>query len=150
VNLFPTLCATIYTYRFPFKKNHWHLTFFLRKACSLWNPFLFSAYGILSPCSLWNSLPLEIKSSPSHPNFMNRVKSYYHVAKHSTLHLLRENPLLTSVRFMLRLARSPLNINKNRIALAFVVTSKLRFTCSFTVHFMMPHERSFPIGSGIL
>jgi len=37
---------------------------------------------------------------------MNRLKSYYHVAKHSTLHLLGVNPRLTSVRCMLRLAHS--------------------------------------------
>ena len=70
------------------------------------------AYGILSHCSLWNFLPLEIKSSPSHPNFMNRLMSYYHVAKQNTHHLLGVNPHLTSVRCMLRLAHSPLNINK--------------------------------------
>ena len=69
--------------------------FFLRKACSL-----------------WNSLPLEIKSSPSHPNFMNRLMSYYHVAKQNAHHLLGVNPRLISVRCMLRLAHSPLNINK--------------------------------------
>jgi len=38
--------------------------------------------------SLWNSLPLEDKSSASYPNFMNRLKSYCHVGKHSTLHIL--------------------------------------------------------------
>jgi len=70
------------------------------------------AYGILSPCSLWNSLPLEIKSSPSHPNFMNRLKSYYHVAKQNTHHILGVNPRSISVRCMFRLAHSPLNINK--------------------------------------
>jgi len=72
------------------------------------------AFGLFfrKACSLWNSLPLEIKSSPSHPNFMNRLKSYYHVAKQNTLHLLGVNPRLTSVRCMLRLAHSPLNINK--------------------------------------
>ena len=42
---------------------------------------------------------------------MNRLNSYYHVAKHSTLHHLGVNPRLTSVRCMLRLALSPLNIN---------------------------------------
>jgi len=43
---------------------------------------------------------------------MNRLKSYYHVAKHSSLYLLGVNPRLTSVRCMLRLAHSPLNISK--------------------------------------
>jgi len=43
-----------------------------------------------------------------------------------------------------------LNINKNRIVLSFAVILKLRFTFSFTVIFMMPHERSFSIGSAIL
>jgi len=43
---------------------------------------------------------------------MNRLKSYYHVGKHSTLHLWGVNPRLTSVRCMLCFARSPLNINK--------------------------------------
>jgi len=65
----------------PLFKKSLAFNFFLRKA---W--------------SLWNSLTLEIKSSPSHPNFMNRSKSYYHVAKHSTLHLLGVNPRLSSVR----------------------------------------------------
>jgi len=53
-------------------------------------------------CSIWNSLPLEIKSSPSHLNFMNCITSSYHVAKHSTLHLWGVNPPLTSVRCMVR------------------------------------------------
>jgi len=43
---------------------------------------------------------------------MNRLKSYYHVAKKNTHHLLGVNSHLTSVRCMLRLAHSPLNINK--------------------------------------
>ena len=43
---------------------------------------------------------------------MNRLMSYYHVAKQNTHHLLGVNPRLTSVRCMLRLAHSPLNINK--------------------------------------
>ena len=43
---------------------------------------------------------------------MNRLKSYYHVAKHNTLHLLGVNPRLTSVRCMLRLTHNPLNISK--------------------------------------
>ena len=43
---------------------------------------------------------------------MNRLKSYFHVSKHSTLHLLGVNPRLTFVRCMLSLAHSPLNINK--------------------------------------
>jgi len=81
---------------------------------------------------------------------MNRLKSYYHVAKHSTLYLLRVNPRLTSAHFMLRLAHSPLNISKNRIVHRFAVISKLRFPFSFTVNFMMSHEQSFPIGSVIL
>jgi len=38
--------------------------------------------------------------------------SYYHVAKQNTHHLLGVNPRLISVRCMLRLAHSPLNINK--------------------------------------
>jgi len=38
--------------------------------------------------------------------------SYYHVAKQNTHHLLGVNPRLTSVLCMLRLAHSPLNINK--------------------------------------
>jgi len=29
--------------------------------------------------SLWNSLPLEIKSSASHSIFMNRLNSHYHI-----------------------------------------------------------------------
>ena len=68
--------------------------------------------GFINAGSLLNSLPLEIKSSPSHPNFMNRLKSYYHVAKHSILHLLGVNSRLTAVRCMVRLAHSPLNTNK--------------------------------------
>jgi len=43
---------------------------------------------------------------------MNRLKFFYHIAKHSTPHRLGVNPGLTSVRCMLRLANSPLNINK--------------------------------------
>ena len=43
---------------------------------------------------------------------MNRLMSYYHVAKQNTHHHLGVNPRLTSVRCMLRLAHSPLNINK--------------------------------------
>ena len=43
---------------------------------------------------------------------MNRLMSYYHVAKQNTHHLLGVNPRLTSVRCMLRLAHSTLNINK--------------------------------------
>jgi len=43
---------------------------------------------------------------------MNRLTSYYHVAKQNTHHLLGVNPRLTSVRCMLRLAHSPVNINK--------------------------------------
>ena len=74
----------------------------LFKKSLAFNFFLRKAY------SLWNSLLLEIKSSPSHPNFMN----YYHVAKQNTHHLLGVNPRLTSVRCMLRLAHSPLDINK--------------------------------------
>jgi len=69
----------------PLFKKSLAFNFFLRKTCSL-----------------WNSLPLEIKSCPSHPKFMNHLKSYYHVAKHSTLHLLGVNPRLTSIRCMLR------------------------------------------------
>jgi len=91
------------------------------------------AYGILSPCNLWNSLPLEIKSSPSHPNFKNRLKSYYHVAKHGTPHLFRVILIYNS--FVVCFAHSPWNINKNRIVLAFAVISKLRFAFSFTVNF---------------
>ena len=37
--------------------------------------------------SLWNSLPLEIKSSASHSIFMNRLNSHYHISKKSTHHL---------------------------------------------------------------
>ena len=91
------------------------------------------AYGILSPCNLWNSLPLEIKSSPSHPNFKNRLKSYYHVAKHGTPNLFRVILIYNS--FVVCFAHSPWNINKNRIVLAFAVISKLRFAFSFTVNF---------------
>jgi len=54
--------------------------FFLRKACSL-----------------WNSLPAEIKSSPSHKNFVKRLKFYYQVAKRSILHYLGVNPWHPSV-----------------------------------------------------
>jgi len=66
---------------------------------------------------------------------MNHVKSYYHVAKHSTLHHLRVNPLLKSVRFMLRLARSPLNINKksNRTCVCGEIETEIHlfFYCTF-------------------
>jgi len=79
----------------PLFKKSLAFNFFLRKACSL-----------------WNSLPHEIKSSPSHPNFMNRLMTYYHVSKQNTHHHLGVNPRLTSLRCMLRLAHSPLNINK--------------------------------------
>ena len=82
----------------PLLKNSVAFNFFLREASIL-----------------WNSLTLENKSSPSHANFMNHLKSYYHVAKYSALHLLGVNPRLTSVRYMLRFAYSPLNINKNLI-----------------------------------
>ena len=43
---------------------------------------------------------------------MNRLMSYYHVANQNTHHLLGVNPRLTSVRCMLRLTHSQLNINK--------------------------------------
>jgi len=62
--------------------------------------------------SLWNSLPLEIKSSSSHSIFMNRLNSHYHISRKST-HLLGLNPHMTSIRCMLRFAHSPLNITKN-------------------------------------
>jgi len=81
---------------------------------------------------------------------MNLLKSYYHVTKHSAIHLLGVNPRLTSVRCMLRRAQSPLISIKNRIALAFALISKLGFTFSFTVNFMMRHERSFAIESVML
>ena len=108
------------------------------------------AYGILSPCSLWNSLPLEIKSYPSRVNFMNRLTSYYHVAKQNTHHLLGVNPRLTSVRCMLRLAHSPVNINKKSYRTCVCDDIETEIHLLFTVIFMMPYERSFPTGSVIL
>ena len=66
--------------------------------------------------------------------------------RQETLHWLRNE----HSAFLYSLANSPLNINKNRIVLAFAVISKLRFTFSFTEIFMMPHERSFSIKSIIL
>jgi len=67
--------------------------------------------------SLWSSLPIIMKCSASHPIFMNRPSSHYHLSKNSTHHLLRINPHLTSIRCMLRFAHSPLNTNKtnNRV-----------------------------------
>ena len=107
------------------------------------------AYGILSPCSLWNSLPLEIKSSPSHPNFVNRLMSYYHVAKQNTTFW----ELILAWHLSVVCFASPtvhwISI-KNHIVLAFAVISKLRFTFSFTVIFMLPHVRSSSTGSIIL
>jgi len=116
--------------RIPLYKKSLAFGFFLRKTCSL-----------------WNSLPIEIKSSPSHPNFINRLKSYYHVAKQNTFHLLGVNPRLTSVCCMLRLAHSPLNINKKSYRTCVCCDIETEIHLFFTVNFMMPHERSFPIGS---
>ena len=40
------------------------------------------AYNFFRRAStLWNSLPLEIKSSASHSIFMNRLNSHYHISK---------------------------------------------------------------------
>ena len=61
--------------------------------------------------SLWNSLPLQIKSSASHSIFMNRLNSYYHILK-SAHHLLGLNSHMTSIRCLLSFARSPY-ITKN-------------------------------------
>ena len=60
---------------------------------------------------------------------MNRLKSYYHVPKHSTLHLLGVNPRLTSVHCMLRCAHSPLNINKKsyRICVCSDIETEIHF-----------------------
>jgi len=51
----------------PLLKKSLSYNFFLRKASSL-----------------WNSLPLEIKSSANHSIFMNRLNSHYHISKKST------------------------------------------------------------------
>jgi len=59
----------------PLFKKSLSYNFFLRKASSL-----------------WNSLPLEIKSSASHSIFMNRLNCHYHISKKSTHHLLGLNP----------------------------------------------------------
>ena len=80
----------------PLFKKSLSYNFFVRKASGL-----------------WNSLPLEIKSSASHSTFMNRLKSHYLISKKSTHHLLGLNPQMTSIRCMLRLGHSPLNITKN-------------------------------------
>jgi len=100
-------------------------------------------------CSLRNSLPLEIKSSPSHPNFMNRLMSYYHIAKQNTTFW----ELILAWHLSVVCFASPtvhwISI-KNHIVLAFAVISKLRFTFSFTVIFMLPHVRSSSTGSIIL
>jgi len=105
----------------PLFKKSLSYNFFLRKASSL-----------------WNYLPLEIKSSASH-TFLNRLNSHYHISKKSTPHLLGLNPQMTSIRCMLRFAHSPLNISKNN----YVVKWQPNYTYSSIVTFTAQHEQHF-------
>jgi len=42
--------------------------------------------------SLWNSLPLELKSSASHSIFMKRLNSYYHISKKYSSFVRTQSP----------------------------------------------------------
>jgi len=62
--------------------------------------------------SLWNALPIFVKSSTSFSSFKLRQDTFYWGAKHNCWYLHDSNPRNTSLRCRLRLGHSVLNLNK--------------------------------------
>jgi len=66
---------------------------------------------------------------------MNRLKSYYNVSKYNNPHHFGINPHLTTDRFMLRFANTPLNIYKKYyctcVCDAIETELRLFFNCKF-------------------
>jgi len=62
--------------------------------------------------SLWNALPIVVKSSASFSSFKFRLESFYCDLKRNCWHLYDSNPRRTSLRCRLRLGHSALNLNK--------------------------------------
>jgi len=67
---------------------------------------------------------------------MNRLKSHYLISKKSTHHLSGLNPQMTSIRCMLRLGHSPLNITKNnyRVCICGGMETELHLIFRCNVH----------------
>ena len=62
--------------------------------------------------SLWNALPMFVKSYASFSSFKLRLETFYCGSKHNCWHLHGSNPRNTSLRCRLRLGHSILNLNK--------------------------------------
>jgi len=62
--------------------------------------------------SLWNALPVFVKSSATFSSFKLRLETFYWGSKHNCWHLHGSNPRNTSLRCRLRLGHSVLNLNK--------------------------------------
>ena len=87
-------------------RNSFNVQIPLAKKNILFNSFFWKA------ASLWNALPIFIKSSASFSSFKSRLETFYCGSKHNCWHLHGSNPRNTSLRCRLRLGHSVLNLKK--------------------------------------
>jgi len=87
-------------------RNNLNVQIPLAKKKILFNSFFRKA------SSLWNALPIFVKSSSSFSSFKLRLETFYCGSKHNCRHLHGSSPRNTSLRCRLRLGHSVLNQNK--------------------------------------
>jgi len=94
-DLSPCMLRNSLNVQIPLAKKHILYNSFFRKAASL-----------------WNALPMFVKSYASFSSFKLRRETFYCGSKHNCWHLHGSNPGNTSLRCRLRLGHSVLNLNK--------------------------------------